>query len=333
MLTLLIALTALSACKEEARFKGPVSLELEGIIDVAPRPHAIMACPCDGDFVVLNTHLGSEAPSMRLDRFSKKGELLGTMIDFMAFNQGKYPRYLPRDLAQDAYRYLYVLCTPVTDTTGEGWTAASGFSILVFHADRGFIREMDFAERNEGLARLLTCHERTLYICYSPEILNIDIESGVLEEIAFPRDSAFVEDGAEGLLEHQFSDLEVNAGGQLLFSGPWYSHPDSSSCRIWALEKDFHGSTSFSSMDQQLVHASMIGSPGLAVHADGDVFLATFYGSGIQIFNKKMQPLLSHQLLSNGDSDPLPIDVATYRDRVYVADYANSQVRIYTASY
>jgi hypothetical protein len=320
---ILFMILALPACHKEPDYSHPTSLELLRIVDCKDRPHAILACQCNGDFFVLNTSHSRYHPSMKVDRYNCNGDFLSTLVDFMNFDRGNFLMYIPRDLAMDEEGNLYVVSSPVTDTSEGYWETATGFSILEFNREGGFERELDFSSRDEGLARMLSFCDGSLYTCYSPEIFRIDLHSGVTEEIPFPADPA-----EESFFAHEYSDMEITTGGRVYFCGPYYPAADSGNCRILKSTTEFRSFTQCISTDATQVFAAMVGTPGLSVHRNGDIYLANFYGSGIEVYDPEMSYIFTCPLEGTGEDPTLPIDVATWKDRVYVADYSNSQVII-----
>jgi len=323
-----LAALAVTACREEPDYSGPRSLELIRITECESRPHSILACPCNGDFYVMNTDLSTTSPSLKVDRYSRNGDYQETLIDFMTFDQGAFVRYIPRDMALDDAGRLYLLGSPVTDTSQGTWVTATGFSILEFDRQGSFIGEMDFSDLDGGMARILASHEENLYTCFMPEILRIDKQTGTATEIAFPDMPS-----GQDPYSYYFSDMEISPNGTVYFSGPYPIGMDSSTSRILTCDLDFGSFAEYISSDQRMVFASMIGSPGLAIHSQGDVYLSTFYGSGVEVYGSHMEYNLTHHLEKTGDRDPLPIDLATWKNRVYVADNMNSQVYIYSLGY
>ncbi len=324
-LWLLLLFPGIVSCEKEVDYSGPQRLEYLLSFVCESMPVSIVACPCNGDMVVLNRDPSTFDFSMKLSRYSKDGTFTGTLVDFADFDRGNHVRYLPNDIALDEFKNLYVLAQPVTDTSGGIWTTANGFNILVFDPEKGLVRELDFSAMDGARARNLAYSDGFLYTEFGPEMKRISLAAGEISGIPLPEKS-----GNEDWLFGYHSDMEIDAGGVVYFSGPYSSSPDSSGCRIETFNlqsRELHTQIAEGTSE---VMASMVGAPGLAIHRDGDIFLANFYGGGVEIYGSNMNFLLEQELEKTGERNPLPIDLATYKNRVYVADYANNRVYLYS---
>lgn len=324
---LLFILASFCTCEREEDYSSPTNLDYLMSFACESRPVSIVACPGNGDLVVLNSDPSTFNFNMKLTRYSKDGDFKGTFVDFLSFDRGSYIRYIPNDIALDESKNLFVLVRPVTDTTGGIWNTASGFCILVFDLEEGFVRELDFSTMDGAMARNLAHAGGILYTEYGPEIKRISLASGEISGIPLPENNK-----DEDWMYRYHSDMEIDAGGLIYFSGPYSPSHDSSGCHIQTfnlttLELQNHIAEGFSE-----VLASMVGAPGLAIHQNGDIYLANFYGSGVEVYDEKFVFLLEQELETIGERDPLPKDLSTFKDRIYVADYANDLIQVFTVS-
>lgn len=77
--------------------------------------------------------------------------------------------------------------------------------------------------------------------------------------------------------------------------------------------------------------AAMLNNPGLAIKDNRYIYLATFYGRSLEIYDTDFENelILQEEIKPNDTDETLPVDVALYEDDVYVVDYKNDKVYIY----
>ena len=324
---LLFILANFYSCEREEDYSNPANLDFLLSFACESRPVSIVACPKNGDLVVLNSDPSTFDFSMKLTRYNKDGDFRDTIVDFENFDQGSYIRYIPDDIAVDEFKNLFVWARPVTDTPGGIWNSASGFCILVFNLEEGFVRELDFSAMDGGMARNLAHAGGILYTEYGAGIKKINLANGEISGTPLPENT-----GDEDWLSRYHSDMEIDAGGLVYFSGPYSPSFDSTGCRIQTFNLTTLVLQNHIAEGTSEVLASMAGAPGLAIHQNGDIYLANFYGSGVEVYDEKMVFLLKQGLEAIGERDDLPIDLSTFKDRIYVLDYANDLVQVFTIS-
>ena len=310
------------SCESED-FSGPQALEYTDSFPVESRPVSIQTEGKNGNVLVLNINHFSIDYSAKLTQYDKTGRFLKTLLDFATFTEGSFQEYIPVDFTLGQSGDIYVIGRPVTGYTEDYMITASGFSILVFSGSGVFTGEYDYSEE-EGCPGNICQSGKFLYADLRNTLYRFTLPGGSVELVDLPEDP----DGSDGLFGIR-TDMEAGSNGLLYFSGPHNPSFDSSGCRILTYDLQEKTYTSHIAHGADIVMASMVGSPGLAVHENGDLYLATFYGASIEVYDPGMNFLLEQKLEGPGEEHHLSIDVAVFEDLAFVADYRNDLVHIY----
>ena len=322
---LLLTMVILAGSCEENDFSGPVSLEYDISFESEPMPVSVVARQDNGHMLVLNNNHSRTRYNVKVSRYSKDGGFVGTVVDFSTFDQGAFPGYIPADITLDEFQNLYVLVRPKTGEDEYSWIMATGFNILKFDGEGNFLEEIDFSLLDgESTPRNIACLGQSLVAENGSNLKMISLETEALTEIPLPEDPS----GTETLVQYH-TDMEIDPDGLVYFSGPHHISFDSSGCRISKFNIQSNQMKYTLGEGWNPVLAAKVGEPGLSVHNNGDIYLSTYYGSSIEVYNRNMEFLLEKRIEGPGEEAPTAVDIATYQNYVYVADQRNDLIYVY----
>lgn len=322
---LLLTMVIVTGSCEKNDFSHPISLEYTISFESEPMPHSVVARQDNGDMLVLNIHHSKTKYNVKVSRYSKDGGFVATVIDFSTFDEGAFAGYIPADIALDEFQNLYVLVRPKTGENEESWIMATGFNILKFDGNGNFLEEIDFSHLDgESTPRNIACMEHSIVAENGSNLKIISLETGTLSEIPLPEDPS----GTEFLAQYH-TDMEIDPDGLFYFSGPYHSSFDSSGCRISRFNIQTNELEYTVCEGWWPILAAKVGEPGLSIHQNGDIYLSTYYGSSIEVYNRNMAFLLEKRIDGPGEETPSAVDIATYKNYVYVADQRNDLIHVY----
>jgi hypothetical protein len=279
-------------------------------------------------FVYLANHNPSITDfSSKIQKFNLKGELKETIIDFETYTTGKYPRYSPIDLCINN-NDIYILVKPKTQNN-DTWIAYSGFCVLHSDLNGNIINEFDFSQLehyDEDFSAMAFSND-FIYVTNGQIIIKkIDKNSGQAEDIQIPITNN------KSLL---VTDMEVESEESIYLTGqgPWgfdTNNNDASICHITRLNCIENQTYTFYSNSRTGIVAAMPNKPGLTIKDNKYIYLTTFYGRSLEIYDKGNKLILQEEIKPNGVEDTLPIDVALYKSDIYIVDSKNDKVHIYS---
>ncbi len=324
-----ILLLLMISCEKEDNSK-PDSISYKSSFNTETRPIAI-AIEKDQGFVYLANHNPSITDfSSKIQKFNSKGEFQETIIDFKSFSSGLYERYSPIDLCINN-NDIYVLAKPMRQTD-DSWSTYSGFCVLHFDLNGNLINEFDFSQlENYWDFSAMSFFNDFIYVTSGEiVILKIDKNSGQLDYIQIP-----ITNDKMYLL---VTDMEVESEESIYITGqgPWridsIINNDVSICHITRLDFKADKSYTFYSNSRTGIMAAMPNNPGLAIKDNKYIYLTTFYGRSLEIYDKEKENelILKEDINPNGVDETLPIDVALYKNDIYIVDYKNDKVHIYS---
>jgi len=316
------------SCENKDNSK-PYSITYISSFSTETRPIAIAIEKINGFIYLANDNLSITDYSSKIQKFNLKGELQETIIDFETFNSGLYERYSPIDLC--IYNNeIYILVKPMSQSN-ETWITYSGFCVLHSDLNGNIFNEFDFSEiENYWDFSAIAFSNDFIYVT-SGEIVvfKIDKNSGQADYIHIPitNDKLYL----------LVTDMEVESEESIYITGqgPWRIdsaiNNDVSICHITRL--DFKADTiyTFYSNSRTRTMAAMPNNPGLTIKDNRYIYLATFYGKSLEIYDKEKENelILQEDIKPNDINETLPIDVALYRNDIYIVDYKNNKVHIY----
>jgi DNA-binding beta-propeller fold protein YncE len=318
----------LISCEKE-NDSGIKSINYKSSFSTETTPIAIAIEKKQGFVYIANYNPSISNFSSKIQKFSNKGELKETIIDFETFNLGLYEKYAPLDLCIDN-NDIYILVKPMSQNNDTG-TTYSGFCILHYDLSGNIINEFDFSQLENNWAYSAISFSNEFIYVTSGEIviLKIDKSSGHLDYIHIP-----ITNDKPYLL---VSDMVVESEENIIITGqgPWTiesgANNDVSICHITRLDCIANKSYSFNSDSRTGTMAAMPNNPGLTIKDNRYIYVATFYGRSLEIFDieKENKLIFQEEINSGNDDKTLPIDVAIYESNIYIVDYKNDKVYIY----
>lgn len=323
---LLFVTTLFFSCEKDDHLE-PVSISYKESFSTETRPIAIAIEKHHGDIFLMNHNPSTSDYNSKIQKFSQNGELQETIIDFESFNSGLYERYAPIDLCIDD-NDIFILVKPMNQSN-DMWTTSTGFCVLHFDLDGNFNNEFDFSKvENYWHFSAIDYSNDYIYVTSGEIVIyKIDKTSGKADYIHIP-----ITNDKPYLL---VSDMAVESEESIYITGQGPVRIDSeinndvSICHITRL--DFKTDTSYTiySNSRTGTMASMPNNPGLTLKDNKYIYLTTFYGRSLEIFNKENELILQEEIKPDGIEKTLPIDIGIFRDNIYIVDYENSKVHIY----
>lgn len=290
------------------------------------RPIAITTDKNNGYVYLANHNPSITNFSSKIQKFNLIGVLQETIIDFASFNSGLYDKYSPIDLCINNSD-LFVLVKPMLMTKNE-WSTYTGFCVLHFNLNGNLINEFDFAQLdNYWDFSAMSFFNDFIYVTSGEIVIKkIDANSGEASDIQIP----ITNDKSYFLVTDMIVDSEENI--YLTGQGPWgfdSTSNDVSICYITQLDCIRDESQTFYSKSRTGIMAAMPNNPGLAKMDNGNIYLSTFYGRSLEIYNTDNELILQKDIKTNEFEETLPIDVTLFDDDIYIVDYKNNKVHIY----
>jgi hypothetical protein len=325
-------------CKKEP-YSKPVSVSYESSFSTESRPISIVIEKNHGFVYVANHDPAINDYSSKIQKFNRKGELLNTVVDFTNFSKGKFSRYNPIDFCTDNNSNIYILVQP-SQLSGGTWILLGGFCILQFDTNDNFQKEYDFSEFNQLWAPpTIAYSDNSLYVAIGPSlptngfiIKRISLVNNQVTDISFQNNTVNI----DSLTYMPVSDMAINSEGTIYLTGqafPTVSTDDISGCHITKFDPQTNQLIRFNSKGRTGIVASMLNNPGLTISDVGNLYLATFYGMSIEVYDKNDEFILQVDLKPIAGINTRPIDIAHFDKHIYIADNQNNIVYIYKEYY
>ena len=298
------------------------SIEYDFRFSVDARPQAIAVNNASGFIYVSNHHPSITEYSSKIQKYNRKGTLLNTVTDFSSFDQGKYQRYTPVDICVGDNQNLYVLVNPLQFLPDNSWSSIERINILQFDSDDNFIKEYDLSEFDElRYYSAISYSDKYLYVTNGVDIKQISIDNNQLDSITFPAEMW------EGI---PISDMAIDSKGCFLLTGQIVpAMYDVSGCHLTIFNPLSNQLIITYSIGRTGIMAAMLNNPGLTICDQGNIYLATFYGMGLEIFNENGEFVMRTDIRTEEDEYILPIDVALLDNNIYILDNFNNQILVY----
>lgn len=313
------------ACNNDDNSK-PESIGFEFSFSTETRPIAI-AIEKDNGFVYIANHNPAEINySSKIQKYNLNGNLINTIIDFDSFTEGKYTRYTPKDMCLHGGNVL-VLVKPL-QLGGDTWTPHSGFCVLQFDLEGDLIYEYDFSDSEDLYYSTIACSYDFIYVTGGFAVIKkIDINNDSVSDIHIPitNDKSYL----------PVTDMEIESDEIIYTTGQGITRIDSfnidiSVCHVTKLNCTNEQQVTFFSKSRTGVMAAMLNNPGIAIDDNGFIYLATFYGLSIEIYDADNEFILQENIYPDARPEILPSDIALINNDIYVIDYKNSKVLVYS---
>ena len=316
------------SCEKIDNSNDSYSSEIDSVIYISNfsteiNPIAIATDKNNGYLYLANNDRSNLNTGSKIQKFNINGEFEETIIDFVSFNYGIHDRYAPIDLCISDNN-IFVLAQPMFQTDSY-WLTNTGFCILHFDLDGKWIKEFDFSELKDYWgSSAISYFSGFIYVANKEvAIRKINANNGVTEDIQITkRTSTPVTDMVV------VSEEKIYLTGQ----GPWegdVTNFDNSVCFITQMDCTKDETRTFFSKSRTGTMTSMFNNPGLTIKDNGNIYLSTFYGRSLEIYNSNNKLILQKDIKTNEFEETLPIDVTLYGTNIYILDYKNNKVHIY----
>jgi hypothetical protein len=321
---ILLAMVISFSCNKEKN-TGSISVSFDFSFSTERKPVAVAVDKLNRIIYVANENNSKYDYSLKIQKFNSSGELLETAVDFVTFNQGKYPMYIPGDICFDGNNNLNVFARP-RDTL----KSYNGFCILQFNTDDNLLKEYDFTESESyWYQSTLTCSDNYLIVTNGHIIKEISLSNNSVGDIPIQSDEI-----PHSSSHFVVSDIAINADGLIYLAGSALEMIDSSlfdgsGCQISKLDPQTNRITTFYSKARTGSMAANPNSPGIAISNLGYVCLATFYGKSLEVYDRNDELILQSDIRLIAGEKTLPKDIALDGDRIYIIDHSYNQVLVF----
>ena len=329
---ILLVLIFVSGCEEQHGL-FPKSIEYDFQFPVELHPNSISIDEERNLIYVASQNNSKSNHISKIQRFSLDGRVQKE-LDFLSFNEGEYSHYYPIDLCIDVEGILYVLVQPFSKQDYEEYyTLIEKLSILQFDMNFGFQNEFEVPDNpnNKNRYTSIAYANNYLFVTGGLIINKISKDGELVSEIS----PSNFEENADSLSHVIVADMEVSSGGMIYLTGQGAAlFDDYSGCYLSKLEPKSGSLTTTYSQSRTGVIAAWPNNPGLAIDKEGNLYLATYYGRSLEIYNSNLEFLKQVDITKyNWDEDTYPIDIALYDSWIYIPDHRNNLVQVYEASY
>lgn len=305
------------SCSKNPLFPEDVVFFFEFLTET--RPNSIVIDGEYGSVYISNCRSSKSNDNRKVQKFNLKGELLSTVVDFVHNEDGNYPRYNPLDLTLDAGHNLYILVKPYFKFENDDyWSPHNGFCIMKYDSEGYFQKEYDFAEFDMERSPVAIANNDD-FLCITNSFVMIKINKGNGQSIQHPLPTRT--EGNSAWPEILTSDMEIDTDENFWFVGQAAFDNQSVSCHITKMDPDCQNWFTFYSKGNTSHFGANLNNPGMAFDIRGNIYLATCYCKGLEIFHRSGMHLYDVAIHIEDRDRILPIDVAVGPDnRIYVLD-------------
>ena len=317
---IIIFLLFFSCEKDENSVPRTIDYAFSFSVDILPQ--SITINKANRFIYVANHHPSIDDYSSKIQKYNPKGKLINTVADFTLFNQGKYLRYKPVDICVGDNQNLFALVIPLHLLPDNSWSSMEGICILQFDSDDSFIKEYDLSQFNEPWHyAAISYSEKYIFVTNGMDIKKISVENNQADTIAFPKE---MWDGIP------ITDMVIDSEGCFFLTGQIVpAIYDVSGCYLTKFDPSNNQLIITYSIGRTVIMAAMLNNPGLTINGHGNIYLATFYGMGLEIFNENGEFIMQTNIRTENDENTLPIDVALLDNNIYILDFLNNQILVY----
>jgi hypothetical protein len=324
---------ALMACnKQEDEEPVSVTINYEYSFSTNSGPLAIEADKDNGHLFVVGYKRGI-GQSANIQKFTLNGEFINTIVDFDSLDNGMYDRYIANDMCLNN-GYIFALAYPLVLINDEYWHIinTNSFSILHFDLEGNLLHEKIF-EIDDFYAETIACSDNYIYIS------DFALKRGIvkIERSKSLSNLEFINITTDVSLKHLISDVYISSRESVYMTGQAILKKDSidfdfSGCHVTILNGQ-KNQTTFYSISRTGVSAAAPNIPGIALNEKGYIYLATGYGSSLEIYDQKNRNILIEQINTDDGQITHLTDVVLFNGNIYLLDSKNSKVHVYNEKY
>jgi hypothetical protein len=225
---------------------------------------------------------------------------------------------------------VLVLVKPL-QSDGNVWIPHSGFCVLQFDQNGDLLKEYDFSDSEDLYYCTIACSNDFIYVTGGFVVIKkIEKNSGIISDIHIPitNDKSYL----------PVTDMEIAPDEVIYTTGQGITRIDSfnldiSVCHVTKLNCINEQQETYFSKSRTGTMAAMLNNPGMAIDKNGFVYLATFYGLSLEIYDSDDEFILQKDIYPDARPETLPTDIALNHNEIYVLDYKNSKVLVYNGYY
>lgn len=328
---LLIIIVLFSISCETEQNQLPKSIDYVSSFSTEPRPQAITVDKESGFIYVASYKPYISDYNTKIQKFNRGGKLLKTVVDFTIFDKGNFLRYEPVDITIDNNRNLYVLVRPLIKNPDNTWSTSTGFCILQFDIDDNFHKEFDLLQIDgRGFPSAIAYSDECVFVANGPTIKKISLDNDQVSDISIQTN----DENVDSLIFLHVSDMAINSDGIIYLTGQAVSPGDDvSGCHITKFNPHTGQLITSYSKGRTGIMAAWLNNPGLSISSGGNIYLATYYGMGLEIFTGNGEFIMQTDIRTANGVETRPIDLALDNGHIYIVDNLNNLLFVYKEQY
>ncbi len=302
--------------------ENPVSFSYEFVNQFTiERGSNAITVDSDNSYVYVSSSWSSY---QKIQKFSKQGELIGTMVDYLTSIEGDYDYYNPIDLIVDHSHNIFVLAKPSNKNSDSTWSSFNGFCIMKYNSNGELQKEYDFADIEEQWRpSALSYKNGILYVTNGNEIKKIIIDSGLFSNIILPIQNVNNTIGPY----IPTTDMAIDKDSDIWLVGQASFNENQIGVHVTKFDSTGQNYKVFNAMCKTSTYGAVLNNPGITFDDKDNLYLSTGYCQSIEIYDYKQE---FQREIKIEDKNSLPIDIAIDKNNnLYVLDRANDKILVY----
>lgn len=257
-------------------------------------------------------------------QYSLQGNLIRTIVDFSEDNNLNYDYYDPIDLTVDENSYIYILARPREQNIDSTWIFLDGFCIIQYNSDGEYQKEFDFTNISKSWYNpVLAYKNNILYVTDGIKLKKINSDDGLTTDF-----NLLSQNSTEPYIHTTDMAIDDDNNIWLVGQATWASYNDFQvGVHITKFDSNCQYQKTFNAKCRTSFFGSRLNNPGITFDSDNNMYVATFYGRSIEIydFDQEFQREIKME-----DENSLPIDIVIDKNNnMYVLDTIGEKILVY----
>lgn len=222
---------------------------------------------------------------------------------------------------------IYILVKPWTQNLDGNKNYLNGFCIIKYNSDGEYQKEFDFTKIDETLEpSVLAYKNNILYVTNGIELKKINSEDSQSSDYIFPiQNSNYIDPNYIHI-----TDMAIDNDNYIWVVGQadWDVNNDwKVGVHITQFDSNCQHQKTFYAKSKSSFFGSALNNPGITFDNDNNMYVTTFYGQSIEIYDFDQEFQREIKIESERS---LPIDIVIDKNNnFYVLDRANDNVLVY----
>ena len=297
----------------------PFSYELADQFTVSYGSRAIAIDSEQGYIYVANTE------DNLVNQYNLKGDEVQTLVDFNVEEVGKYEFYYLSSLVVGENGNIYILAIPYKTISDSVKNVMKGFCIIKYNSDGTYQREFDFINTDDAWYPTDLAYENhILYVTNGNRLIKINTENGQTSEFVFQiQDSNHIDPN----FIHT-TDMAIDDDNNIWLVGQAsYNDYQEVGVHITQFDSNCQNQKTFNAKSKSSFFGSALNNPGITFDSDNNMYVTTFYGQSIEIYDFDQE---FQREIKLKDEKSLPVDIVIDNNyNLYVLDGINDRILVY----